>query len=172
MWWARRTSSRVTVMRDLVSRCGTAAGPVAEAIGSECAAAASSSGLVFPPGCPVRDAQVTGRSPRALLAGRIVPLPLACGPSQVVSAVRSAIAMAVLLPPRSACSPFPIARRCDPQRSCSLVLAPGDLDPPVVGAVFQVDEAVAARGEFVDPPPRGIRVSAGLQLHPLAVVQP
>ena len=106
------------------------------------------------------------------LAGRIVPPPLASGPSQVVSAVRSAIAMAVLLPPRSACSHFPIAGPCDPPRSCSLVLAPGDLDPPVVGAVFQVDEAVAARGELVDPPPRGIRVSAGLQLHPLAVVQP
>ncbi|HEY9244003.1 MAG TPA: hypothetical protein VIP48_18610 [Streptosporangiaceae bacterium] len=46
----------------------------------------------------MRAAQVTGISPRAPLAGRIAPLPLASELSQVVTAVRSAIAIPACLP--------------------------------------------------------------------------
>ena len=47
----------------------------------ECAAAANSSGLVFPPGCSVREAQVNGRPSSApLLPSDSVPSPDASGP--------------------------------------------------------------------------------------------
>lgn len=43
----------------------------------------------------------------------------------------------------------------------SRLLPPADQDPPVIGAVLQVDEAVAARREFVDPLPDWKQVAAG-----------
>ncbi len=63
----------------------------------ECAAAASSSGLVCPPGCWVRPAQVTGSGPNAPLAACTSPAPSASGPSQTVVALRFAV---VIFSPR------------------------------------------------------------------------
>ena len=57
----------------------------------ECAAAANSSGLVFSPGCSVREAQVNGRPSSApLLPSESVPSPDASGPFHVVCVARSA----------------------------------------------------------------------------------
>ncbi|BBL80336.1 hypothetical protein RxyAA322_21900 [Rubrobacter xylanophilus] len=54
------------------------------------AAAMSSSGLVLPSGLSVRDAQVTGISPKAPLPTVNLPLPRRRSPSHTTSARRSA----------------------------------------------------------------------------------
>lgn len=58
-----------------------------------CAAAMSSSGLVFPAGASVRAAQVTGRTASAPLPELTLPLPPASDPSHVTFAVLCAISI-------------------------------------------------------------------------------
>jgi hypothetical protein len=94
------TSSSVTVAdtsrRSGVAECSPSRSARAIEKQEACAAAASSSGLVLPSGCCVRAAQVTGSSPRAPVPDVTVPVPLARLPSQMVCAVRFAIAMSLL----------------------------------------------------------------------------
>ena len=54
-----------------------------------CAAASSSSGLVFPSGSPTRDAIVVGSANAPELAARTMPSPRETVPSQTMSASRT-----------------------------------------------------------------------------------
>ena len=62
-----------------------------------CAAASSSSGVVFPSGLAMRDARVNGSPVNAPVSAVIVPLPRATFPSHTTSAERSILGMSLLV---------------------------------------------------------------------------